>query len=170
MTAPAPQSQQIKESAPRDMEAVRRYVEMRRKMPLSGLGDSVHHIHASTEFEAELRLSDLEAIIASGDVRAAVIEECAKEAVRLYEKPGWSPHYKNAAITIAGMIRALSQAPAMDATGTMVVGRVTGKLHEGDQCRGMPDAICHACGLGYKCLNLDCPNDKPNPAFGGRHD
>src|SRR4051812_35297665 len=46
-----------------------------------------------------------------------------------------------------------------------VVGRVTGKPREGNQCRGMPHAICHACGIGYKCADLDCPNDKPNPMF-----
>lgn len=53
----------------------------------------------------------------AADVRAAVIEECAKEAERLYEKPGWSPHYKNAAQTIAGFIRALSQAHVTDGVG-----------------------------------------------------
>lgn len=42
---------------------------------------------------------------------------------------------------------------------TMVVGRVTGKLHEGDQVAGMLGAICHACGLkDYPCVNPDCPN------------
>lgn len=48
---------------------------------------------------------------------------------------------------------------------TTVVGNVTGKLREGDQVPGMPGAICHACGLGYKCTDPDCPNDKPNPMF-----
>jgi transcriptional regulator with XRE-family HTH domain len=48
----------------------------------------------------------------------------------------------------------------------VVVGKVTGKEHEGDQCPGMPGAICHACGLGYKCFDPDCPNEKPNPMFG----
>jgi hypothetical protein len=37
-----------------------------------------------------------------------------------------------------------------------VVGRVTGVGHQGNQCRGMPRAICHACGLGYRCSNPDC--------------
>jgi hypothetical protein len=45
---------------------------------------------------------------ADDGVREATIEECAKEAERLHEKPGWSPHYKNAALKIAGVIRALS--------------------------------------------------------------
>jgi transcriptional regulator with XRE-family HTH domain len=45
-----------------------------------------------------------------------------------------------------------------------VVGKVTGHIHEGDQVAGMPGAICHACGLGYKCWNADCPNDTPAPS------
>lgn len=44
-----------------------------------------------------------------------------------------------------------------------VVGRVTGNLLDGDQVPGMPGAICHACGLGYRCMNEDCPNDIPDP-------
>lgn len=54
-----------------------------------------------------------------------------------------------------------------DVLRTMVVGRVTGQEREGDQVPGMPEAICHACGLGYKCTDPDCPNTKPNPAFAG---
>lgn len=46
----------------------------------------------------------------------------------------------------------------------MVIGRVTKKLHKGDQVPGMPGAICHACGLGYRCGDEDCPNDKPDPS------
>ncbi len=48
---------------------------------------------------------------------------------------------------------------------TRVIGRVSGKELEGDQVPGMPGAICHACGLGYRCMNEDCPNTKTNPAF-----
>lgn len=48
---------------------------------------------------------------------------------------------------------------------TPVVGKVTGEMREGDQVPGMPGAICHACGLGYKCMDPDCQNDKPNPAY-----
>lgn len=47
---------------------------------------------------------------------------------------------------------------------TPVVGSSTGEVHEGDQVPGMPQAICHACGLGYKCYNPDCPNEKPAPS------
>jgi hypothetical protein len=48
--------------------AIRHYVEMRQRMPLRGIGDSIHHIHASTEYEAELTLSDL--ILALEDTAA----------------------------------------------------------------------------------------------------
>lgn len=37
-------------------------------------------------------------------------------------------------------------------------------MSERDQVPGMPHAICHACGLGYKCMNPKCPNDKPLPS------
>lgn len=30
--------------------------------------------------------------------------------------------------------------------------------HEGNQVPGMPEAICHACGLGYECAIVGCPN------------
>lgn len=40
-----------------------------------------------------------------------------------------------------------------------VVGKVTGEVREGDQVPDMPGAICHACGLGYKCHDPDCPNE-----------
>ena len=50
----------------------------------------------------------------------------------------------------------------MDGT-TKVLGKVTGKLHEGNQVPGIPGAICHACGLGYKCSDPDCPCTKLNP-------
>lgn len=49
--------------------------------------------------------------------------------------------------------------------GAPVIGRVSGKIREGDQVPGMPQAICHACGLGYKCADVDCPNEKPNPMW-----
>lgn len=48
---------------------------------------------------------------------------------------------------------------------TTAVGRVTGQEREGDQCPGMPHAICHACGLGYRCYDPDCPNTKTNPSL-----
>jgi hypothetical protein len=46
-----------------------------------------------------------------------------------------------------------------------VIGRVTGNAHEGDQCRGMPRAICHACGLGYRCWNPDCEQTGQAPSL-----
>lgn len=48
---------------------------------------------------------------------------------------------------------------------TTVIGKATGQPREGDQCPGMPNAICHACGLGYRCADPDCPNEKLNPAM-----
>ena len=48
---------------------------------------------------------------------------------------------------------------------TSVIGKVSGEVREGDQVPGMPGAICHACGLGYKCDDQDCPNEKPNPMW-----
>lgn len=47
------------------VDAVIRYIEMRKAQPLRGLGDSIHVIHAGTEFEAELKFSDLEALVAA---------------------------------------------------------------------------------------------------------
>lgn len=44
-----------------------------------------------------------------------------------------------------------------------MIGKTTGNVYIGDQCGGMTEAKCHACGLGYKCLDSDCPNDTPNP-------
>jgi transcriptional regulator with XRE-family HTH domain len=51
----------------------------------------------------------------------------------------------------------------LDVLRTHVVGRSSGEMREGCQVAGMPNAICHACGLGYKCDDADCPNDLPNP-------
>ena len=48
---------------------------------------------------------------------------------------------------------------------TTVIGKVSGKEREGDQVPGMPGAICHACGLGYRCMDEDCPNTKTNPSM-----
>ena len=45
------------------LQRLRRYVEMRRNHPLRGLGESIHQIHSGTEWEAEVRLADLEAIL-----------------------------------------------------------------------------------------------------------
>lgn len=41
-----------------------------------------------------------------------------------------------------------------------VIGKVSGLPREGDQVPGMPNAICHACGLGHPCVDPDCPNSK----------
>jgi hypothetical protein len=44
----------------------------------------------------------------------------------------------------------------------VVVGQVTGALHAGDQVPGQPWASCHACGLGLRCSNPDCPVPAPS--------
>jgi hypothetical protein len=44
-----------------------------------------------------------------------------------------------------------------------IIGRVSGRPREADQVAGMPHAICHACGLGYRCYDEDCPNTKQAP-------
>ena len=41
------------------IQRVQHYVDMRLKQPLSQIGNSIHAIHTSTEWEAELLLSDL---------------------------------------------------------------------------------------------------------------
>lgn len=33
----------------------------------------------------------------------------------------------------------------------------------GGQVPGMPEALCHACGLGQRCGNPACPNVDPDP-------
>ena len=62
----------------------------------------------------------------------------------------------------AKTVRPLKPSDVLRAT---VVGRVSGEVREADQVPGMPHAICHACGLGYKCDDQDCPNEKPNPMW-----
>ena len=44
-----------------------------------------------------------------------------------------------------------------------VIGRNSGHIMEGEQSSGMKNAICHACGLGDKCFDKDCPNTNINP-------
>lgn len=57
------------------MAAIARYVEMRARQPLVGLGDAVHAIHAGSDYEAELKLSDLAQVIKDhADMLDALIE------------------------------------------------------------------------------------------------
>lgn len=74
--------------------------------------------------------------------------------VRLVEALGISVERAAAIVSLKTMRQVLR---------TTVVGKVTGQEREGDQVPGMPHAICHACGLGYKCYDPDCPNEKPAP-------
>lgn len=41
-----------------------------------------------------------------------------------------------------------------------VIGENTGNIHIGNQSSYSKKSICHACGLGRKCLDKDCPNTK----------
>lgn len=45
------------------IERIRDYVQIREEYQLRGLGDVIHGIHTGTEWEAEVRLSDLRALI-----------------------------------------------------------------------------------------------------------
>lgn len=71
-------------------------------------------------------------------------------------------------ISIERAAATASRKVLLDMLRTKVVGKVSGEVLEGDQVPGMPGAICHACGLGYKCWNVDCPNEKqaPSPMLG----
>lgn len=175
MTSPAPQSQQR-------LDTLRQPFAWAITWP----DDEV----SFTRREPDQSIKDMDLLItplyaASGDVRAAVIEIsdkmvkagaaamcCQAETLGCAAKNAGNEFQTCMLSTFMQDARrcleaALSQSPATDAAATtMVVGRVTGKLYEGDQCSGMSHAICHACGMGYKCFNLDCPNDKPNPALG----
>jgi hypothetical protein len=89
-----------------------------------------------------------------------VAKEAFAEALRRY------PSDAEGALTFAWGASGLGAVePTADdiAWGQKVVGHVTGTAHEGNQCRGMPRAICHACGLGYKCLNPDCEQTGVHP-------
>jgi hypothetical protein len=57
-------------------DGLRRYVECRAKLPIRGMDDVIHAIHTGTEYEAELRLSDLRAVIS---VRPDSKESCNVE-------------------------------------------------------------------------------------------
>lgn len=85
--------------------------------------------------------------------------------------PGFSTVVKIIEALGISMDRAASTASLKALNGilrTPVVGAVTGAVREGDQVPGMPSAICHACGLGYKCHDPDCPNvgKAPHPMLG----
>lgn len=67
----------------RGMDRIMRYVAMREAMPMRQSGDVIHAIHAGTEWEAELRLSDLAALASAtaGDG----VEGALRNLVALYD-------------------------------------------------------------------------------------
>lgn len=116
--------------------------------------------------------------MAENDFPPALVEAMA----RAIDPAAWSEWGAKTAYMATGRDKALAEARAAlvaaqaggwvlvprEATPdarTQVIGRVTGQPREGDQCPGMPHAICHACGLGYRCFDPDCPNDALNPMF-----
>jgi transcriptional regulator with XRE-family HTH domain len=85
------------------------------------------------------------------------IKDCGfRTAVRLIDALGIS--MERAAKTV----RPFNPQDILRAT---IVGKVSGHTREADQVRGMAHAICHACGLGYKCMDADCPNEKTDPTW-----
>lgn len=46
---------------------LKRYCEMRERFPMKQIGDGLHIIQAGTEFEAEVRLSDLRLLLAENE-------------------------------------------------------------------------------------------------------
>ena len=45
-----------------------------------------------------------------------------------------------------------------------IIGSSSGDIYLGNQSPNKTNAICHACGLGDKCVNVDCPNEKVDPS------
>jgi transcriptional regulator with XRE-family HTH domain len=107
-------------------------------------------------------LRDLERETGISNAVISQIETCKVKdpgfstVVRLVEALGISMERAAATASLKALKSALR---------TTVIGKVTGEPREGDQVPGMPHAICHACGLGYRCADPDCPNEKLNPAM-----
>lgn len=109
-----------------------------------------------------LTLRELEA---QCGVSNAVLSQIEKGHVK---DPGFSTVVRVAdalGLPIERVVTLTHQRPPVGALRAVVIGKVTGTEREGDQVPGMRGAICHACGLGYKCADADCPNEKTNPAF-----
>jgi hypothetical protein len=93
---------------------VRRYVEMRAAKPLRGVGECIHGVHTGTEWEAELLLSDLRALLAERDRLREALRDVApalKDARDRFAKMG------NAVCATALTIRLLTINAALGETG-----------------------------------------------------
>lgn len=66
------------------MDRIRGYVASRADVPMNGLGDTIHAVHTGTEHVAELRLSDVTALLAKVLFAGNVLADCAKQ-FRHYE-------------------------------------------------------------------------------------
>lgn len=73
----------VAHSQPKGVEAVAHYVAMRTAAPMNTLGDSVHAIHLATEYEAELRFSDLVLALNSHASLKARAEQAERRVIAL---------------------------------------------------------------------------------------
>lgn len=67
------------------LERVMRYLEMRKAKPMPQLGDSIHSVNIGSEWEAELRLSDLDeaaAALTALQAREAALTEALATVLR----------------------------------------------------------------------------------------
>ena len=60
------------------LERIRRYVAMRAEMPLRNMDDSIHGVHTGTQWEAELRLSDVAALLDTNAALLAALRDVAE--------------------------------------------------------------------------------------------
>ena len=68
------------------LERIRRYVEVRDKlMPLRGLDSIIHGIHGGTEYEAQITLDDLRAIVNGSEPESIPLEPTAAMVNRYME-------------------------------------------------------------------------------------
>jgi hypothetical protein len=82
------------------LERIRKYVRIRKEMPLGGLGEIVHTIHAGTEYEAEISLEDLQTITAAptppsnADSGVSELVKAAQDVIERWDSPAWKdqPH------------------------------------------------------------------------------
>lgn len=72
-------------------DRVRRYLDIRDRVKMINLSDVVHAVHSGTEHEAELRLSDVRALLIAASNEARLQREV--EALRADQK--WEPTHRH---------------------------------------------------------------------------